>query len=148
MQVIRSKNFRYLQQLMRDVACLEPLVLYTGVRAHGMYMFAMRYKQKYCGGLPIDSFLELIQAEGAPVYRSFKATMSDQPVMQNLIKRRPEYLRRLPTPVADRAAREVVFIPQNVFLGIPGDMEEIAAAAKKVERHCSKGDANARTSTG
>ncbi len=68
-------------------------------------------------------FLELIQAEGAPVYRSFTTTMSDQPVMQSLIKKRPEYLRRLPTPVADQAAREVVFIPHNVFLGTRRDME-------------------------
>jgi len=59
-------------------------------------------------------------------------------VMQNLIRKRPEYLRRLPTPVADQAAREVVFIPQNVFLGTRGDMEEIVAAVRKVERHYAK----------
>ena len=99
-------------------------------------------------GCPIDNFLELIQAEGAPVYRSFTATMSDQPVMQNLIKKRPEYLRRLPTPIADQAAREVVFIPQNVFLGTRRDMEDIVAAVRKVERHCSKGGAKACASAG
>ena len=89
-------------------------------------------------GFPIESFLELVQAEGAPIYRAFTATMSDQPVMQNLMKKRPEYFRRLPTPVADQAARETVFIPQNIFLGTAADMEEIVAAVKKVERHCSK----------
>jgi dTDP-4-amino-4,6-dideoxygalactose transaminase len=133
LQLIRRQNFRYLRELMHDVACLEPLAIHAGVRAHGMYMFAMRYKPEYCGGLPIDIFLELIQAEGAPVYRSFRATMSDQPVMQNLMKKRPEYLRRLPTPIADQAAREVVHIPQNVFLGTRVDMEEIVAAVRKVE---------------
>jgi dTDP-4-amino-4,6-dideoxygalactose transaminase len=142
MQVTRRKNFLYLHELMRDAACLQPLVLHAGVRAHGMYMFAMRFKREYCGGLSIENFLELIQAEGAPIYRAFRATMSDQPVMQNLLQRRPEYLRRLPTPVADQAAREVVFIPQNVFLGRPRDMEEIVAAVKKVERHCSNGSMN------
>ena len=86
-------------------------------RAHGMYMFAMRYRQEHCGGLSIENFLELVQAEGAPVYRAFTATISDQPAMQNLMKKRPEYFRRLPTPVADQAAQEVVFIPQNIFLG-------------------------------
>ena len=131
MQSIRRKNFQYLRELMADVACLEPLAVYAGVRAHGMYMFAMRYKQEYCGGLSIEDFLELVQAEGAPVYRAFSTTMSDQPAMQNLMKKRPEYFRRLPTPVADQAAREAVFIPQNVFLGTAGDMEEIVAAVKK-----------------
>jgi len=147
-QSIRRQNFQYLRELMQDVACLKPLALYAGTRAHGMYMFAMRYNQKHCGRLPIDDFLELIQAEGAPVYRSFATTMSDQPVMQNLIKKRPEYFRRLSTPVADEAAREIVYIPQNVFLGTREDMEDIVAAVRKVERHYSKGHAKAYTSAG
>ena len=145
-QSIRRQNFLYLRELMQDVACLKPLALYAGARAHGMYMFAMRYRQEYCGRLPIDNFLELIQAEGVPIYRSFRTTMSDQPVMQNLTKKRPEYFRRLPTPVADRAAREVVYIPQNVFLGTRRDMEDIVAAVRKVERHCSKDGAKVCTS--
>ena len=145
-QSIRRQNFLYLRELMQDVACLKPLALYAGARAHGMYMFAMRYRREYCGRLPIDNFLELIQAEGVPIYRSFRTTMSDQPVMQNLTKKRPEYFRRLPTPVADQAAREVVYIPQNVFLGTRRDMEDIVAAVRKVERHCSKDGAKVCTS--
>jgi dTDP-4-amino-4,6-dideoxygalactose transaminase len=148
MQATRRKNFQYLRELMGEVACLEPLAMHGGVRAHGMYMFAMRYRQEHCGGLPIENFLQLVQAEGMPIDRAFSATMSDQPVMQNLMKKRPEYLRRLPTPVADQAAREVVFIPHHVFLGTPADMEDVVAAVKKVERHCGRASANARTLTG
>jgi dTDP-4-amino-4,6-dideoxygalactose transaminase len=147
-QSIRRQNFQYLRELMQDVACLKPLAVHAGVRAHGMYMFAMRYKRECCGGLAIENFLELILAEGAPVYRSFGATMSAQPVMQNLIKKRPEYLRSLPTPVADRAAREVVYIPQNVFLGKRRDMEDIVAAVRKVELHSARDTAKACTSSG
>jgi hypothetical protein len=58
--------------------------------------------------------------------------------MQHLMRRRPEYFRRLPTPIADRAAEETMYIAQNVFLGSPDDMEDIAAAVKKVEKHCAK----------
>lgn len=138
LQQIRRKNFQYLRELMGSVACLEPLALYPGVRAHGMYMFAMRYRQEHCGRLSIENFLDLVQAEGVPVYRAFTATMSDQLAIQNLMKKRPEYFRRVPTPVADQAVQEVVYIPHNVFLGTTRDMEEIVAAVKKVERHCSK----------
>lgn len=147
MQAIRRKNFQHLRELTSDIACLEPLSSHSGVRAHGMYMFAMRYKQEYCGGLSIESFLDLIQAEGAPIYRAFNTTISDQPVMQNLMKRHPEYFRCLPTPVADQAAREVVYIPQHVFLGTPSDMEDVVAAIKKVERHCSTAQAKAYTTS-
>jgi dTDP-4-amino-4,6-dideoxygalactose transaminase len=147
LQGIRRKNFQYLRDLMSDVACLEPLALYAGVRAHGMYMFAMRYRQEHCARLSIKNFLDLVQAEGAPVYRAFTATMSDQLVMQNLMKKRPEYFRRLLTPVADQAAQEIVFIPQNVFLGTSRDMEDIVAAVKKVQRYCAKSSGNPCAST-
>jgi dTDP-4-amino-4,6-dideoxygalactose transaminase len=145
MQAIRHKNFQFLHELMNDVACLKPLGLHPGVRAHGMYMFAMRYRPEHCGELSLEAFLAFVQAEGAPVHRAFSATISDQPAMQALRTRRPEYFRCLPTPVSDQAAREVVYIPQNVFLGTHGDMEEVVAAVKKVERHYSKAGPKAHT---
>jgi dTDP-4-amino-4,6-dideoxygalactose transaminase len=136
MQAIRRKNFQYLRKLIGDVGCLAPLILPAGVREHGMYMLAMRYKPERCGGRSVDEFLDLVQAEGAPIHRAFVATMSDQPAMQQVAKRRPDYIRRLPTPVADQAVKDTVFISQNVFLGTAKDMEDIAAAVRKVERHC------------
>ena len=36
-------------------------------------MFAMRYKPDHCGGHSLDSFIGLVQAEGAPIYRAFAA---------------------------------------------------------------------------
>ncbi len=101
-------------------------------------MFAMRYKQEHCGGLSLECFLKLVQAEGAPIYRAFAATMCDQPAIKTLMGKRPEYFRRLPTPIADQAAKETVYIAQNVFLGTADDMEDLAGAIKKVETHCSK----------
>jgi hypothetical protein len=95
----------------------------------------MRYKPDHCGGYSLDSFIGLVQAEGAPIYRAF-ATISSQPAMQQLMRKRPDYFRRLPTPVADQAAEDTVYIAQNVFLGTANDMEDIVAAVRKVERHC------------
>lgn len=112
-----------------------PLAVHPGVRRHGMYMFVMRYQSAECGGLGLDQFLAAVQCEGAPVYRAYAMTMANQPVLRKLRERRPEYLRILPTPVADRAANEIVYIPQSVFLGNADDMSDIVAAVSKVERH-------------
>ena len=60
------------------------------------------------------------------------------------MRKRSDYFRRLPTPVADRAAEETVYIAHNVFLGNVDDMEDIVAAVRKVERHCL--EQGARTS--
>jgi dTDP-4-amino-4,6-dideoxygalactose transaminase len=144
-QAIRSNNFNLLRSLMKEVGCLEPLATHPSVRAHGMYMFAMRYKPDRCGGLSLDSFIELVQAEGAPIYRAFAATMSEQPAIQQLIRKRPEYFRRLPTPVSDRAADETAYIAQQFFLGTADDMEDIVAAIRKVEGHCSPRVSRARS---
>src|SRR5262249_32454249 len=76
-QAIRRTNFDLLRNLMKEVGCLEPLAVHLGVRAHGTYMFAMRYKPRHCGGISVNKFIELVQAEGAPIYRAFAATMSD-----------------------------------------------------------------------
>ena len=137
-QSIRKQNFELLRDLIKSVDCVAPLTVDSRVREHGMYMFAMRYRPECCGGVPLHIFLELVQAEGAPIHRAFAATMSDQPAIQQLIERRPQYFRRLSTPVADRAALETVYIAQGVFLGTKSDMQDIVAAIKKVEMWCCK----------
>jgi dTDP-4-amino-4,6-dideoxygalactose transaminase len=134
MQAVRRRNAERLRELMIDIACLEPVAVHPGVRAHGLYMFAMRYRPERCGGLSVDEFLEHVGAEGAPIYRAFEATISEQPAMRDLIRKRPQYIRCLPTPVADQAVRDTVYIAQFVFLGATRDMDDIAAAIKKVER--------------
>ena len=84
-----------------------------------MYMFAMRYRRDHCGGISLESFIDLVRAEGAPIFRAFAATMSDQPALQRLMGRHPDYFRRLPTPVADQAVQETLSTlhKNNVFLG-------------------------------
>ena len=131
----RHRNFRTLRKLMSDFDCLLPLDVHPGVRRHGMYMYVMRYRQERCGGIALKEFLDATRAEGVPVHRCYSSTMSAQLAMVNLLARRPGYIRVLPTPVADRAAKEIVYIPSNVLLGSERDMEDIAAAILKVERH-------------
>jgi len=97
----------------------------------------MRYKSQNCGGLSIEDFLRACGAEGAPIHRGYTCTMSQQPAFQKLMTKRREYFRVMPTPVADQATREFIYIPQEIFLGTKIDMEDIAAAIRKVATHFS-----------
>lgn len=133
----RRQNFQRLSGLIPDIACLAPLAVHPDTHKHGLYMFAMRYQADRCGGLSVDEFLDVVRAEGAPIYRAFETTIAGQPAMRALLNKRPQYIRCMPTPVSDRAAQDTVYIPQNVFLGAPADMDDIAAAIHKVERHFS-----------
>jgi hypothetical protein len=53
--------------------------------------------------------------------------------MRDLLARRPRYVRVLPTPAADQAAREILYIPGNAFLTDGQDMQDIADAIRKVQ---------------
>jgi len=136
-QAVRRRNFTHLYGLMSEIKCLEPVGIDPRVKAHGMYMFGMRFRPEYCGSVAVDHFLDCVRAEGAPIYRAFEATMAQQPVMKDLLKRRPEYVRALPTPVSDQAVKDNVYISHFIFLGTTQDMEDIVAAILKVERHLS-----------
>jgi dTDP-4-amino-4,6-dideoxygalactose transaminase len=143
----RRRNYFKLQELLRESNCVEPITTHPGVRRHGVHMFVMRYKLENCGGLPPEDFLRLCGAEGAPIHRGYRCTIARQFAITQLMEKRPEYFRLMPTPVADEATRELIYIPQNVFLGTTGDMSDIAAAIHKVQKHCAGRIGKARPST-
>lgn len=134
-QRVRAANFERLRDGLKDVRCVTPLSVHPSVRRHGMYMFVMRYAAAECNGLPLDRFIRDLNAEGIPLTRCYASTMSAQVAMQDLQTRRPEYVRVLPTPVADRAAEEIVYLPANVFLADRGDVDDISDAIRKVQQH-------------
>jgi len=129
----KAENFAALDSELKQCASLARLTQPAGVKRHGMYMYAMRYRAGACGGTSVERFLEAVRAEGAPVYRLYAATLSNQPAFRKIAERRPDYLRVLPTPVADEATVDTVYIPHHIFLGSAADMRDIAAAVRKVE---------------
>lgn len=133
----RRLNFFKLREMLGDIACVQAVAVHPGVRRHGVHMFVMRYKLERCDGLPIEDFLSACGAEGAPIYRGYASTIARQPAIEKLMTRRPEYFRLMPTPVAEEATKELVFIPQDVFLGSERDMSDIASAIRKVQYHCT-----------
>lgn len=143
-QARRTVNFLALRERLATVASVQPLSIGAGVDRHGMYMFVLRYRPERCGGLPIDEFIAAVRAEGVPVHRGYAKTLSQQPVMQALLSRRPDYVRVCPTPVADAAAASILYLAGSIFLAGIDDMHDIADALLKVERHHHGGPA-ART---
>ncbi len=137
-QAVRQLNFELLRKLLAETTCLQPLAIRPRVKRHAMYMFPVRYKPEHCGGIAFEDFLAAVQAEGAPIHRAFVTTIAGQPAIAKLIEKRPEYARVLPTPISEKAATETAYIPHNVFLGAVRDMEDIAAAVRKVQRHFAK----------
>jgi predicted dehydrogenase len=127
------ENFHRLREYISEVACVSPLGIGPGVQRHGIHMFVLRYDEEQCGGLPIENFLSALQAEGIPINRGYTATMAQQPALQLIGEKHPSYLRVLPTPVADAAVSNMLFLAHDIFLGTEADMREVAAAFMKVQ---------------
>src|SRR5687768_7777119 len=129
----RVENFHRLREYIADVSCIRPLAIGPGVQRHGVHMFVMRYDAEECGGLGIEDFISALQAEGLPLNRGYTATMAQQPALQMIGEKHPSYLRVLPTPVADEAVKNMLFLAHDIFLGSDADMQEVAAAFAKVQ---------------
>jgi dTDP-4-amino-4,6-dideoxygalactose transaminase len=134
-QEMRFSRFNLLRQLLADVNCVEPPGLGPGVVRHGVYMFVLRYKPERCGGLPIEDFLAAVGAEGIPIYRCYEETLAQQPVLRRMREKHPDFIRVMPTPVSDRAVKEIIYLSHHLFLGTETDIMEVAAAIRKVEKH-------------
>lgn len=134
-QELRSVRFGQLHQLLADVPCVKPLAIGAGVRRHGVHMFVMRYQPHHCDGMALADFLRAVQAEGIPLNRAYDTTLTQQAVIQRLAEKRPEYIRELPTPIADQAVNEIIFLPHSVFLGGEAELQDISAAFRKVQAH-------------
>lgn len=135
LQTRRRENFFLLQQLLASAQVVRPLAVRPQVTRHAAYMFSLLYQPQQAGGRSIDDFLQACVAEGAPLFRGFECPLSAQPALAKLREKHPEYVRVLPTPVADAAAQQLLYIPHQVFLTTAGDMRDIADALFKVERH-------------
>ena len=129
----RAENFQRLREFLAETSCVVPPGIGAGVVRHGVHMFVLRYDADECGGLDIDSFIGALKAEGLPINRGYTATMAQQPALQLIAEKHPAYLRVLPTPVADAAVKNMVFLPHEIFLGTASDMREVAAAFMKVQ---------------
>jgi dTDP-4-amino-4,6-dideoxygalactose transaminase len=131
----RARTFSLLRERIAACPSVTPLDVHPGVRRHGMYMFVVRYQRECCGDLPVDRFVACVQAEGIPLQQCYVSTLAQQEALHRVGQRRPEYLRVLPTPVADRAVTEILYLPANVLLGSSEDVDDIVAAIHKVEQH-------------
>jgi dTDP-4-amino-4,6-dideoxygalactose transaminase/predicted dehydrogenase len=132
-QQTRAARFQLLCEELSEIKCVKMLGLGPGVFRHAVHMAVMRYRAEHCGGLTIDDFIQAVRAEGIPISRGYTATMAQQTALQRIAEVHPQYLRVLPTPVADDAVKDMLFLPHHLFLGSEADISEVAAAFLKVQ---------------
>lgn len=144
----RWENGQYLSSLMREIPGIAPAKLYDGCTQSAFHLYMFRYSKEQFAGMPRAKFLHALQAEGVPCsggYRMlnkeplFKATLTGR--VYGKIYSQEEIARweaRNQCPANDQVCQEAVWFGQTMLLGPRSDMEQIAEAVGKIQKHAAE----------
>ena len=147
----RHKNGRVLDKLFSAIPGITPQACDPRCTRNGQYAYIFHVDGKQFAGISTESFIAALNAEGIPTQASYP------PLHELDCFRNGEYRKCLSGtqatekhafleqmfPVTQKAAWETVWIPQFALLGDEEDMNEIASAIRKIQRHASEIAANA-----
>lgn len=134
----RHANGRLLAGLLAGIEGIEPLKSGVGETLNCYHLFIFKYNPDGFGGLSRDEFVQLLSAEGVPCLKGYPHPLYKQPLFQEkrfMCYAIPESVDYTETycASAEKACQESVWILQHVLLGEEQDMENIAAAIKKIK---------------
>lgn len=143
---LRFSNARILDRLLNEIDGITPQALDPRCTHNGHYAYIFHYDKRSFNGLPRSRFIEALVAEGVPEQASYPPIhrldlFSGGSYKTRLARgdcsaaERMDAVLRREFPVSDRAADETVWIPHYALLGDAEDIEEIAAAIRKIQHH-------------
>jgi dTDP-4-amino-4,6-dideoxygalactose transaminase len=139
----REGNARYLTQQLREIPGILPARIYEGCTRNAYHLYMFRYRPEPFAGLPRARFLEALRAEGVPCGPGYTPMNRERYVAATLGSR--AYQRIYPKdvlagweernrcPANDRLCEEAVWLTQTMLLGPRQDMDDIAAAVRKIQ---------------
>lgn len=142
----RTENANYLTELLTGIAGIEPAKLYEGTTRSAYHLYMFRYLKIHFSGLSREKFVEALRTEGIPCDTGY-GQMNKSEYVVGLAKN-PHYLRiygekamddwleRNSCPQNDLLTSEQsIWFFQHMLLGSKDDMEQIAAAIRKIQRY-------------
>lgn len=142
---VREQNAAYLTSQLKEIAGITPARMYEGCTRNAYHLYMFRYDRQAFGGLPRAKFLKALQAEGVAANGGY-APLNREPFLKNTLESRTwkrvysereikAWFERNRCPVNDRLCSEAVWLPQTMLLGPRQDMDAIAGAVQKLQRH-------------
>ncbi|NHN31640.1 DegT/DnrJ/EryC1/StrS family aminotransferase [Paenibacillus agricola] len=130
--VIREKNARLLNEMLRDIDGIRPLDVDPQITRHAYHLYIFKMHQELAEKLGKREFCQKLNAEGIPVHEGYVALNHNRAISEAIYKLTGT-ARHDSCPIAERACeKEAMWLGQNVLLGDEQDMEDIAKAIRKV----------------
>lgn len=144
---IRSDNADYLSNMLSEIPGIVPARMYEGCTLNAYHLYMFRYYPEEFSGLPRNKFVKALRAEGIPCSTGY-GRLNEASFIQNALRSRPyvkvygqaaidEWAERNRCPENDKLCEEAVWFMQRMFLGPRSDMDEIAAAMRKIRANAS-----------
>ncbi len=142
----REENAAYLTSMLQDIPGIIPQKTYAGCTRLAWHVYAFRYKKEQFAGLGREKFMQALKMEGISDTAGGYTPWNKEKHVSELAKNRhyqrlytKETLRRWQQhrecPQNDILCAENVRFTQTMLLGPRSDMEQIAAAIRKIQRH-------------
>lgn len=137
---IRNENGLYLNELLKDIDGISPLMRNDDITLHCYHIYIFKYDAGKFGGLPKNEFAEMLAAEGVPSFRGYPHPLYKQPLFQNknfmcyAIPETADYSNVFLSVAEQACSTEAVWILQHAMLGDKSDMELFAKAIVKIQQ--------------
>lgn len=140
----RDQNADYLTHLLREIPGIQPARAYDGCTRNAYHLYMFRYDRSQFAGASHAQFLKGLRAEGIPASGGY-SPLNQEPFLREVLGSR-HYARiyggdRLKTywdqnrcPENDQLCDQAVWLTQNTLLASRSDMDEIAAAVRKLQQ--------------
>jgi perosamine synthetase len=139
----RLENALYLDSKLKEVPGIITYKLADGANRSAYHLYPFRYKKEYFDGLPRETFLKALSAEGIPCSGGYGPQYHDGLVEEALnskgykrlfSKQRLDAYREELKNLTDndQLTREAVWLFQNMLLAERKDMDDIVNAIQKI----------------
>ncbi|RMD91379.1 MAG: DegT/DnrJ/EryC1/StrS family aminotransferase [Calditrichaeota bacterium] len=138
---VRDENGRYLCKKLADNPVFKPLGIDERTTRHGFHLLVFKYLKQNLKDIPRPVILSALEAEGIPVSRGYTPLYKENFLEEakQFYLRNEEFLKRnykeICCPVTEKACEESIWLPQNVLLGSPADLDDVVRAMEKIIDH-------------
>jgi dTDP-4-amino-4,6-dideoxygalactose transaminase len=142
----RETNAQYLTEQLKAIPGIAPAKMYDGCTRNAYHLYMFRYDAEAFDGLPRATFLKALAAEGIGASSGY--TPLNKEHFLSVVKTNKGFLRiygekylndwyerNADRPANDRVCSEAVWFTQTMLLGPRSDMDQIANAVRKIQRH-------------
>ena len=142
----RESNAKYLTEQLQSIPGIMPAKMYDGCTRNAYHLYMFRYNSQAFQGLPRETFLKALAAEGIPGSTGY-SPLNKEPFLKVVTTNKgflriygekhlnDWYAKNAERPANDIICKDAVWFTQNMLLGPRSDMDQIASAIRRIQKH-------------